>query len=66
MRNLLRERDIQKAKKEDYAALLDLNSTPEGFVVSWEGNSTLWLRDEPCLALRRKMCDCSTFLGVKK
>lgn len=65
MRNLLRKRDIQKAKKEDYIALLDLNTTPEGFVVTWEPNITFRLTDEPWLALIRKMCDCSTFLGKK-
>lgn len=49
MRNLLRKRDIQQAKTEGDIALLEFNSTPEGFVVTWEPNTTFWLTDEPCL-----------------
>lgn len=66
MRNLLRKRDNQKAKKEDYIALLGFDTTPEGFVVTLEPNVAFWLADEPWVALIRKMCDCSTFLGGKK
>lgn len=49
MRNLLRKRDIQQAKTDGDIALLEFNSTPEGFVVTWEPNITFWLTDEPCL-----------------